>query len=423
MKRALSLSFSNIYILLVAFSTFPMLFLALNSIFSQDIPEIVFWIIIAILADMKPMLRYKKGTELSEVSMAFVVHLSIVFLMDTGKAIFIVLVSTLIVELISKKLLIKIFFNVGQYVISLFVSSYLFNLLKFSPNDVRLDIIRDFPAMVVSVCTYFLLNSALVSAVISLTAGIKFIEVFLSDFKELTNYFYTLALISIAVALIYNPNHPYVVFIMLPPVLIADQAIRRYFSLDQETQKTLNVLADAIDERDKYTAAHSKRVAEYSKRIARELGMHLEDIGDVEMSGRVHDLGKIGIKDKVLLKNSKLNDEEYSEIKKHSEISYKLLCNLKPYSNGAKYALYHHERYDGKGYPCGLSGDAIPLGARILAVADSYDAMTSDRPYRSALSQSYAIEELIRYSGSQFDPRVVDAFIKVLKKNDDNKET
>jgi len=422
MKRAVSLNLNNFYIFFIAFSVFTMLLLTWNPSFLRGFPEILFWILIGILADMRPMLTIRRYKKLCEFSMAFVVHLSTIFLMETGKVIFIVLVSTLVAELISRKSLIKVFFNVGQYVISVFISSYLFNLLKFSSFDVKLDIIMDFPAVLVSVCTYSLLNSALASAVISLTSGVRFINVFLNDFKELTNYFYALSLICIAVALIYNPKHPYIIFVIVPPVLMADQAIRRYFRLDQEAQKTLNVLADAIDERDKYTAAHSKRVSKYSKLIALELGLHIEDVIEIEMAGRVHDLGKIGIKDKILLKSTKLNDEEYVEIKKHPEISYKLLKNLKPYKSGAEYALYHHERYDGKGYPFGLSGEKIPLGARILAVADSYDAMTSDRPYRNALSPSRAMEELIKFSGTQFDPKVVEVFINILKRTHKYKE-
>jgi len=147
-----------------------------------------------------------------------------------------------------------------------------------------------------------------------------------------------------------------------------------------------------------------------------------DDINEIEIAGQVHDLGKIGTEDRILFKTTKLNDEEYEQIKKHPAIAYRLLSNLKPYKKGAVYVLHHHERFDGKGYPAGLSGSDIPLGARILAVADSYDAMTTDRPYRRALSQSAAVDELRRCSGTQFDPKVIDTFINVLRNDYGYKE-
>ncbi|MGI6705536.1 MAG: HD-GYP domain-containing protein [Clostridia bacterium] len=175
------------------------------------------------------------------------------------------------------------------------------------------------------------------------------------------------------------------------------------------------MLANIIDERDEYTYDHSDRVAEYARKIAEHLQLPLSTIDEIEMAGRIHDLGKIGIEDKILLKKSKLTEEEFEKIKKHPEIAYRLLKKLKPYKEGVNYVLYHHERMDGKGYPCGISDKAIPLGARILAVADSYDAMTTDRPYRRALSKAEAIEELRRNAGTQFDPTVVDIFIRLLE--------
>jgi len=202
---------------------------------------------------------------------------------------------------------------------------------------------------------------------------------------------------------------------MVPPVIMADQSLRRYYSLHRETQKTLCILADIIDERDEYTYSHSIRVANYTRKIAEELNLPLNVINEIEIAGRVHDLGKINIDDSILKKNGKLTDEEYNIIKKHPEVAYRVLKNFKNYKNVAGYVLYHHVHVDGGGYPKRKSNRPIPLGARILAVADSYDAMTTDRPYRKALPQHFAVEELKRCSGTQFDPRVVNAFINVLK--------
>jgi HD-GYP domain-containing protein (c-di-GMP phosphodiesterase class II) len=239
----------------------------------------------------------------------------------------------------------------------------------------------------------------------------------MSDFKIIIGYYLTLAAVSSAASAIYKPEQPYVIFIMIPSLLMIDQALKRYYSLREEAIETLKVLAEAIDARDEYTATHSARVAEYAKKIAQQMKLPVDHINIIEIAGKVHDLGKIGVQDHILKKKGKLTAEEMQQIEKHTEIGYRLLKNLRPYKTGAIYVLYHHERIDGTGYPHRISSDFIPLGAKILAVADCYDAMTSDRPYRKALTQSQAVDELRRCSGTQFDANVVEAFIEVLKRD------
>jgi HD-GYP domain-containing protein (c-di-GMP phosphodiesterase class II) len=175
------------------------------------------------------------------------------------------------------------------------------------------------------------------------------------------------------------------------------------------------VLAQIIDKRDKYTYEHSSRVAQYAKDIAEQLNISSNETINIETAGLVHDLGKISIEDKIINKDGKLTDDEFDLVQTHPLTGYRLLENIHPYRKSAEYVLYHHEKLNGTGYPTKISGDKIPLGARILAVADSYDAMTSDRSYRKALKQSVAVSELIKCSGTQFDPKVVEAFIDVLK--------
>jgi len=223
--------------------------------------------------------------------------------------------------------------------------------------------------------------------------------------------------IGLAVALLYKPERPYIILIMIPPVILADEALKRYYNLRNEATETLRILADTLDQRDRYTARHSANVAEYAAKIAEKMGMSQEEVNEIEMAGHVHDLGKVGIPDSILNKNGKLLDDEYDKIKKHPYTAYRLLKNLKPYQQCAKYVLYHHERIDGNGYPERLERSQIPLGAKILSVADSYDAMTTDRPYRKALSQEMAVREMLLYSGRQFDPDVVEAFISILKRD------
>ena len=180
---------------------------------------------------------------------------------------------------------------------------------------------------------------------------------------------------------------------------------------------TVLALAEVIDIRDQGTAAHSETVGRYAGAIARELGLGADLVERVRFGGIVHDVGKVGIPDSVLRKPGWLSDEDWREMRRHPEIGARILrgANL---DDIGEWVLAHHERPDGRGYPHGLSGSQIPLEARVLAVADAYEAMTSDRIYRPALSATAAREELLRCAGSQFDGRVVDAFLTVLDRED-----
>lgn len=172
---------------------------------------------------------------------------------------------------------------------------------------------------------------------------------------------------------------------------------------------TITSLARTIEAKDPYTGGHTERVAEYALMLARELGFGDEELQAIEVGAVIHDIGKIGIPDRILLKPGRLDTDEFAEMRKHPEISSYILDELDLPAVVRDMARNHHERYDGKGYPDGLKGEEIPLAARILTVADAFDAMTSDRPYRRALSHEVAAAEIRRNTGTQFCPKVVAA--------------
>ncbi|MCR5590665.1 MAG: response regulator [Lachnospiraceae bacterium] len=181
----------------------------------------------------------------------------------------------------------------------------------------------------------------------------------------------------------------------------------------------IQALAYAIDAKDNYTNGHSSRVAEYSKEIAARYGFNEEQQNDIYITGLLHDVGKIGIPDAIINKRAKLTEEEYDVIKKHPVIGTQILETIKEMPELSSGARWHHERYDGKGYPDGFAGTDIPEVARIIAVADSYDAMTSDRSYREPLSQSEARAEIDRCSGTQFDPVFAGIMIDLIDEDKD----
>jgi len=184
-------------------------------------------------------------------------------------------------------------------------------------------------------------------------------------------------------------------------------------SLKEASEETLEALVAALDAREHQTLAHSKRVSEYTVHLAEIMDVSSGALEGIRKGAMLHDIGKIGISDTILLKPGHLTVEEWVEMRRHPEIGHWILNSVESLKSASEIALAHHERFDGQGYPRSLKGEEIPLGARIFAVADSLDAITSDRPYREGRGYEEARREIIRNSGTQFDPRVVDSFLRV----------
>lgn len=205
--------------------------------------------------------------------------------------------------------------------------------------------------------------------------------------------------------------------------MIVESGIKKYELTTSRTQilrdlselfyKTIKSIAYALDAKDKYTHGHSMRVTLYSLALAKTLNLSDDLLEEIETAGLLHDIGKIAIPDKILLKPGKLTDEEYEVIKTHPELGEKLVLSIEKLKLISNWLKSHHERYDGKGYPDGLVGEQIPISSRIIALADTYDAMTSNRAYRAALSHEIAIEEIKHCAGSQFDPVLAELFINI----------
>jgi len=196
---------------------------------------------------------------------------------------------------------------------------------------------------------------------------------------------------------------------------VAINNARLYQKIQDSYFEIVKALAQAIEAKDPYTHGHSARVMEYSVLIAQKLGLPEEKIESLRYAAILHDIGKIGVRGIVLNNPDGLTSEEYDEVKKHPVIGENIIQPIELLQPIRPLIRHHHEWYNSKGYPDGLSGEGIPLGARILTVADAYDAMISDRPYRKALTEETAIQELRQGSGSQFDPKIVEVFLEILK--------
>jgi putative nucleotidyltransferase with HDIG domain len=207
---------------------------------------------------------------------------------------------------------------------------------------------------------------------------------------------------------------PWAILALIVPATLLLLSLRDSARLRDRTRRGILELADIVDARDPYTRGHSQRTADLAERLAKRLGLDVAQVELVRVAARVHDIGKVGTDDHLLLKPGPLDEFEQGEMHRHSEIGATLLAQFPEFWEGASIVLAHHERPDGRGYPRGLRGAELPFEAAVIAVADAYDAMTNDRPYRKAMRWADARAQLQKYRGTQWDARVVDAFVALM---------
>ena len=322
--------------------------------------------------------------------------------------------GTLLIQRFVQKDARKRVFNVAQNVVCTEITGLLYYLLSGGDAAVPLTSARLIGFALVASIAYLVVNATLVSLVVGVSIGRSPVSVFISLIPAMLLQNVTLPSIGLLLTSIRLFN-PLAFFIVVLPLLGPWMVMRGYRETLQQVQRTIEVLADMVDRRDVTTAQHSARVAEYTQQIIDEIGgIKIAEAEAIILAARVHDLGKIAIPDSVLLKPGRLDEEEYRLMRSHPAVGDEVLHKLSIYKDSLGVVRHHHERYDGKGYPDGLKGEEIPFGARIVGVADTYDVITSDRPYHRVRSVREAKEELIACKGTQFDPDIVDAFIRVL---------
>ncbi len=209
-------------------------------------------------------------------------------------------------------------------------------------------------------------------------------------------------------------GQPIALVLFAVPMAVSILTLRESASIREQTRAAILELADLIDLRDPYTHGHSQRVAALAERLARRLRFEHTQVELIRDAARVHDIGKIGTNDLVLLKPGPLNEQERREMQRHTEIGHRLLRRLPEFFEGAELVLAHHERHDGLGYPRGLRGDELPLEVSVISVADTYDAMTTDRPYRKGMAWEQVRAELLRHRGTQWRESAVEAFVAMI---------
>lgn len=262
----------------------------------------------------------------------------------------------------------------------------------------------------------WLVNMSLVAMIISVSSGKRIRDTFDYQIKGIASDYAAMTTLAILMAAIYFEAGILGIILLFVPLLVARHAIVMYTEMKQAYADTIAALSVALEARDAYTAGHSRRVSEIAVRIGEEMGMGQTEIQTVRYAGLLHDVGKIGVEDRLLKKPARFTPREYEEIQVHASLTGSILEGVKGFELVNDWAKHHHERYDGSGYPDGLRGEEIPLGARILAVADAFDAMASRRVYKPSIPFEEILNELLEHRGSQFDPKVLDAFLRVLEK-------
>jgi len=258
-------------------------------------------------------------------------------------------------------------------------------------------------------------NTSLISGFLSISTKTDFVGTWISNIRGTFPSSIAVGTLGIIVALAFIGYGYGAVLLFFGPLLLARYSFRLYIEMRNLYLSTIQALNKTVEAKDPYTSGHANRVCDYAVELAKAIELPFTSIENIRTAAILHDIGKIGINDNILNKATKLTAEEYQEIMRHPSIGADIICKVDFLKDITVIVKHHHERYDGNGYPDGLSQDEIPIEASVLMIADSYDAMTSDRPYRKALTREEAIEELRRNSGTQFNPELVKKFISIIE--------
>ena len=356
-----------------------------------------------------------------EVSSSIAICMASVFILGPSLAVLMVLAMSVASELMMRwdhlradpRRFSYIFaFNVSQLVVTVGVTGLAF--FRLGGGRLALSLGQDYLWAVLAFLCYATLNITLVTSVVSLTEGKRFFYRLKTYVRDFSLQYLVLGVLALLLAVLYSVS-VWHMFLAIVPLFLVHLSFRSYQKLRTEARNTFEKISRLLDERDHYTAVHSGDVAELAVKIAEELNLPQGDIEQVEIAARVHDIGKVAVPDSILLKPGPLTDEEWAVMKRHPIVSAELIEGIEIYAGIANAVRHEHERWDGSGYPDGLREETIPLISRIIAAADIYNALSTDRPYRSAFLHADAIEMIRQMRGTDLDPKVADALLRVIE--------
>ncbi|MFW6388107.1 MAG: HD-GYP domain-containing protein [bacterium] len=410
---------TRIYILLIAASS---LYLAITHAVSLDIAEFAFPLVLLTLAaflaqvyELELIPQYSLSTHIALV-------LAAVYIGGLPLAAWVVLVATIPAEILLRleklstdraRFFELVAFNVGQLLLSAAAAAFVFSSL----GRYELFLGTQHVEMLAAFLAYMMVNFSLVAGVMSLSSDARFTAVVRFGLKTVPLQFITMGVLAILMHALYR-EAPYNLALVFVPLALVHYSVRNYLRLKRDSHQAFRRITELLEQRDQYTGDHSVDVEVLSEKLSRALCLNDDQIEAVCRGAAVHDIGKIAIPDAILHKQGPLTDEEFETMKTHTTIGAEIVQTLDIYRDVVPIVRHEHEHWDGRGYPDGLAGSDIPLGARVVAVADVYSALTTERPYRLAVGKPLAYEprqacEILReMAGVVLDPELVDVFVR-----------
>ncbi len=403
----------------VFYAVFVLAGLALYAALIPDFPlthfrEAALFVALIVVADMAQITLPRGGASISASSP---LDLAGIVLLGASAMVGVEVVAALFsLVVVHRRPLVRVVFNVALIVVTVSASATVWNAFPEAWHTLHDG--RFLVPLTAAAVAYYLVNTLSISTIIGLETRRNIVEVWRHN--HLWNFFHAMAFVPIAaiVVLVYRAWGPWTLLLFLVPIWLARYSFRLYLEMKEAHINTVAALTSAIDANDPFTHGHSYRVSRYALRIGRALGLSERDLEILEYGALLHDIGKIAIRHDILMKPGRLTEQEFLTLKQHPVIGADIVENLRFLREAAVLVRYHHEQPNGKGYPEGLKGDEIPLGARIILCVDAFDAMTSDRPYRRGLSIERVVEQFEKYKGEQFDLEIANLMLDLIRRGE-----
>jgi putative nucleotidyltransferase with HDIG domain len=380
----------------------------------QRFPEVLLFAFLIVVADSAQITLPRGGASIY-ASSPF--DLAAIVLLGPAAAVLVEAIASFFTEVVvQRRAAVKYAFNVPLLIATVGAAGLAY--WAFPESWRSLHSPRFLLPLTVASVVYYLVNTISVSLVIALRASKPVFHIWKQNY--MWTFFHIFAFIPIGaiIALVYDAYGQWTLLLFLVPVFLARYSFKLYVEMKEAHINTVAALTSAIDANDPYTHGHSYRVSRYALRVGRALGLPARDLEILEYGALLHDIGKIAIKHDILLKKERLTDQEFMSLKQHPSVGADIVENLKFLREAAVLVRYHHEQPNGRGYPDGLRGNDIPLGARIILVCDAFDAMTSDRPYRKGLPVEQVVAQLEKYRGEQFDAEIGTVVLDLIRRNE-----
>lgn len=407
----------RLYVFTIIFVGIIYVIYSINTNVSFDINKVIIFGLLSIIAES--LLIPTPGE--SAISVGFAVDLAAILVLGVPEAAWIASLGIMLRSVwhqgkrfhIFNTPLYKTLFNGAQIMISAGVAGLCYQLLGGVTGIIDLSSYI-FP-LIACILVYVLINETIISGLMSIVTGQSFIQSWLSNIFYAAKDCVFVAPLGVLMAMAYMKYSILGIFLFLGPLLLARYAYKLYIDMRKIYIDTVEALSQAIEVKDPYTQGHSMRVSEYSYELGTKAKLTQKRLDNLKMAAVLHDIGKIGIEENILNKPGRLTVEEFDKIKQHPEIGVKIIQNIEALKDVSEIILSHHEKMDGTGYPKGKKAHEINTESAILGIADVYDALTSDRPYRKAMTTEQALQIIAEGKGSHFDPHLADEFIKMIK--------